>query len=245
MRFAKTSLRNAFCDVTIGAVIGLAGCGNTCFFGFVNTGTGVVVVGTTSPPPCSLTQGKAAMNAVAVKSAVCETCTADARVEHAFVTVQRVQLHRVVPDDPGKDWLEIAPELASEPRQVDLVGDSPPEILVDNANIPADTYDELRLRFCLDSSPNQECHAETTCGGRVQNCIKMADGRIEPIHWPSDSPELVIPIRTLEADSLAVLPDSIVDLQLKLGVRQGFTLSSIQRSALQNTVVGRAIATRR
>jgi hypothetical protein len=38
---------------------------------------------------------------------------------------------------------------------------------------------------------------------------------------------------------LAVLPDSIVDLQLKLGVRQGFTLSNIQRSALQNAVVGR------
>jgi len=132
MRFAKTSLRNVFCDVTIGAAIGLAGCGNTCFFGFVNTGTGVVVVGATSPPPCSLAQGKAAMNAVAVKSAVCETCTADARVEDAFVTVQRVQLHRVVPDDPGKDWLEIAPELASEPRQVDLVGDSPPEMLVEN-----------------------------------------------------------------------------------------------------------------
>jgi hypothetical protein len=185
------------------------------------------------------------MNAVAVKSAVCETCTADARVEDTFVTVQRVQLHRVVPDDSGKDWLEIAPELASEPRQVDLVGDSPPEMLVDNANIPADTYDELRLRFCADSSSNQECHAETACGGTLRNCIKMADGRIEPIQWPRDTPELVIPIRTLEADSLAVLPDSTVDVQLKLGVRRGFSLSSIQRSALQNAVVGRAIATRR
>ncbi len=154
MKFVKTSLRNAFYDLTLGAAIGLAGCGNTCFFGFVNTGAGVVVVGTTSPPPCSLTQGKATMNAVAVKSAVCEICSADARVEQAFVTVQRIQLHRVVPDDPVKDWLEIAPELASKPRQVDLVGDSPPEILVDNANIPADTYDELRSTILLDSSSN-------------------------------------------------------------------------------------------
>jgi hypothetical protein len=70
----------------------------------------------------------------------------------------------------------------------------------------------------------------------------MADGRIEPLRWPGATPELVIAIRTLEGDSLAVLPDSFTDLRLSLEVQQAFGVSSIQGLRLQNVLVGRASA---
>ena len=246
MRLDGPNLRNIYRYVAIVAAIGFAGCGDTCIVGVVNSGMGVVIVGAANTsPPCSLKQTRAAMNVVVLKSAVCETCTTDARVEHVFVTVQGIQLHPAVTDDASKDWLEIAPELTHQRRQMDLVGNSLPERLVENANIPVETYRELRLRFCIDSGSIREFHANNACGGTLRNCIVMADGRVEPLRWPGDTPELVIPIRTDEGDALAILPDSIVDLRLSLEVHQAFTVSSIQRSSLQNVVVGHATAVRR
>ena len=243
MRFDSAHLRNVFCSGAIIAAIGLAGCNNSCFVGIFNNGTGVVAVQSGNPPPpCSLPQPKATINAVALKSAVCESCTADARVEHVFVTMQSVQLRPSVTDDTSKDWLEIAPELAKEPRHMDLVGNSLSETLAENANIPAEIYREIRLRFCFDSGSNQECHADTACGGTLRNCVMMADGRVEPLHWPAGAPELVMAIRTLEGDSLTVLPDSITDLRLSLQVQQAFSVSSIQQLRRQNVLVGRVIA---
>jgi len=242
MRFDRAGLRNLFGSGVIIAAISFAGCGNTCFVGFFNNGSGVVVVKSGNPPPpCSLPQARAAINAVALKSAVCETCTADARVEHVFVTVQGIQLLAAVTDGTHNDWLEIAPTLANNPRPIDLLGNSP-ETLVESATIPAGAYREIRLRFCFDSGSNQECHADTPCGETVRNCVMLADGRIEPLHWPGGTPELFIAIRTPEGDSLAVLPDTFVDLRLSLEVQQAFSVSSIQGLRLQKVLVGRATA---
>jgi len=242
MRFVRAGLRNLFRCGAIIAAIGFAGCANSCFVAVFNNGTGAVVVKAGNPPPpCSLPQARGAINAVALKSAVCETCTADARVEHVFVSLQGIQLRPAVTDNTSKDWLEIAPALANKPRPIDLVGNSP-ETLVESATIPAEAYREIRLRFCFDPGSNQECHAETPCGETLRNCVMMADGRVEPLRWAGDTPELVIAIRTLEGDSLTVLPDSFMDLRLSLEVQQAFSVSSIQGLRLQNVLVGRATA---
>lgn len=242
MRIDRASLRNLFRCGAIIAATGFAGCGNTCFVGSFNNGQGGVIVQTGNPPPpCSLPQPRAAITAIAQKSAVCETCTADARVDHVFVTMQGIELRPTVTDDTNKDWLDIDPALAGKPRPIDLVGDSL-ETLVENANIPAEAYREVRLRFCSDSSSHQQCHANTPCGETLRNCVVMADGRIEPLRWPGGTPELVIAIRTLEGDSLAVLPDSFIDLRLSLEVQQAFSVSSIQGLRLENVLVGRATA---
>ena len=242
MQFDRANLRNLFPCGAIIAAIGFAGCSNSCFVGVFNNGQGGVIVKTGNPPPpCSLTQARAAVTVVAQKSTACETCTADARVEHVFVTMQGIELRPTGTDETNNDWLEIAPALASNPRPIDLVGDSL-ETLVENANIPADTYREVRLRFCFDSGSHEECHADTPCGETLRNCVMMADGRLEPLRWPGGTPELLIAIRTHEGDSLAVLPDSFTDLRLSLEVQQAFGVSSIQGLRLQNALVGRATA---
>lgn len=242
MRFASASLRNPFRCGVILAAIGFAGCSNSCFAVLLNNGKGgVVVTAGNPPPPCALPPAKATINAVALKSPVCETCTADARLEHVFVTIESVELRPTVTDDTSNDWLEIAPALAKEPRPIDLMGNSP-ETLLENVSIPAEPYREIRLRFCSDSGRNQECQADTPCPETLRNCVMMADGRISPIRWPRGTPELVIAIRTLEGDSLAVWPDSIIDLRLSLEVQQAFSVSRIQGLTLENALVGRATA---
>jgi hypothetical protein len=76
--------------------IGLAGCGNFCVSGFYNNGNnsnnGAIIVRLNPSSVCSLTKANGTVRAVALKSAVCETCTAAARVEHVFVTVRDIQL---------------------------------------------------------------------------------------------------------------------------------------------------------
>jgi len=102
------------------SAVSFAGCANTCFVGFVNNGKAVAgVKAGDAPPSCPLAQARGAIHAVALKSAVCQSCAADARVEHVLITLKSIQLRAAVTS--GKDWVEIAPELAIQPRQIDLV----------------------------------------------------------------------------------------------------------------------------
>jgi hypothetical protein len=229
-------------------VIALIGCGNSCFVGFFNGGNGSVIVQTgNSPPVCSLTQANGAIGVIMLKSPVCETCTAAARVQHVFVTLRSIQLRQSAMDDADSAaWLEIAPQLANEPRQIDLIGNSITEILVENAIVPAGNYREVRLQFFPDSPANVERLAvENACGEKRWNCIIMADGHVEPLRLPGDVPELRITVRSLENDSFAVLPDSRMDLRLSLEPHQVAYSSSTEGWKLQSLLVGRATVIRR
>ena len=248
MRFSRRNLQNTCCCAAMFTVIGLIGCGNSCFVGFFNSGNGSVIVKTgNSPPVCSLTQANGAMGVIMLKSPVCETCTAAARVEHVFVTLRSIQLRQsAMHDTDSADWLEIASQLANEPRQIDLIGNSTTEILVENAIVPAGGYREVRLQFFPDSPANDEKLAvENACGEKRWNCIIMADGHVEPLRLPGDVPELLITVRGLENDSFAVLPDSRMDLQLSLEPHQVAYSSSTEGWKLQSVLVGRATVIRR
>jgi hypothetical protein len=97
--------------------IALTGCGDSCFVGFSNNGNGGLIVKVANPPPsCSLSQVHGAMSVVALKSSLCETCTAATRVEHVFVTLRGIQLRPGASEDArSPNWLELAPHLAKEP----------------------------------------------------------------------------------------------------------------------------------
>src|SRR6202008_611273 len=99
-----------------------------------------------------LAQGTGTMQVVAVKSAVCESCPATNRLQHVFVTLQGIKLHSsAIADANSPDWLEIAPQLGIEPRQIDLMGAPAPEMLVEMAAVPAGPYHQVRLLFLGDS----------------------------------------------------------------------------------------------
>jgi hypothetical protein len=247
MRFSRCHLRSTFSCAAMFTAIALTGCGDSCFVGFSNNGNGGLIVKVANPPPsCSLSQVHGAMSVVALKSSLCETCTAATRVEHVFVTLRGIQLRPGASEDArSPNWLELAPHLAKEPRQIDLMGNPMPIILAESANVPAGSYREVRLQF-FDGSPAsaEELPAVNVCGETRWNCIVMADGHVERLRLPGDPPELLIPSQSIENDSVVVLPDARVDLQLSLEPHQGYYISSSEGWRLQSTLVGRATVVR-
>ena len=247
MRFFQRHLRSTFSSAAMFMAIGLAGCGDSCFVGFSNNGNGGVIIKAGNPAPvCSLSLAHGTMSAVALKTQVCETCTAAARVEHVFVTLRSIQLRPSASDHTNSpDWLELAPQLANEPRQIDLMGNSMPVVLVESTIVPAGSYREVRLQFFPGSPTSAEkLPAEDACGETRWNCVVMADGHVEPLRLPGDVPELLIPSKSIESDSVVVLPDARMDLQLSLAPHQGSYFSSTEGWRPQNVLVGRAMVVR-
>jgi len=259
MLFAPQNLRNKPGYAVILMTLAVAGCGNTCIQGFFNPGGGVRVTSPATSCPVPTVTGT--MNAIALKMSTCENCSAATRVEHVFVTVRSIQLRSsptVAADSP--DWVELAPHLADEPKQIDLIGASPSEILAENAIVPAGNYDVLRVRFSSPSadttaSPNsaEELTTKDACGPTRSNCIITADGRVQPLRFPGPSSEILIPlsaaqigtsrIGAMEGHSLLVLPDSTIDLRLGLHPQLTF-VSTSQGLALSYVLSGSANATR-
>ncbi len=128
MRCLPRSIRNTFlCAVVVLECLALTSCGTTCVAGIFPNGTGIVLVKNSTPPPaCPFSTGMGMMNVAAGKSQICEICTASGRAQHIFVTLKSIQLHAVFPDSPNNpQWLELAPQLLREPRQIDLTARKP------------------------------------------------------------------------------------------------------------------------
>jgi len=248
MLYSRCNLPKALRCVVVFSAIAFVGCSDTCYFGFFNNGTGNVNVKAGNPPPaCSLPQANAAMRIVALNSPVCESCPAAAQIEHVVVAVQSIQLRSSAIDNADdRDWLEIAPRLATEPVQLDLAGNSAPEILIENAIVPAGSYREARLKFSPDfSAVPERLSDKNACGEKRWNCTIMADGSVESLQWPGDVPELVIAIHGAESDSLMVLPDAQIEVQLSLEAHKMPYLSGKEGWKLQSVLLGHATVMRR
>jgi Domain of unknown function (DUF4382) len=222
--FTRTGFQNAICLTLVFAAAGVAGCGSTCFSGVINNGNGSLTIKSADPAPsCPVPMTAVALSASVVKTPVCQNCTSDIRIEHAYVTLRGVQLHADAAGNEGGDWIEIAPQLANAPRQIDLVGDGlaeMAEILVENADVPPGSYREVRLEFMLDELPKKENLSGTSVFPGLRNCVVMGDGRIEPLRLQHETPELVISIEKAHGHFAAILPGSRAELRLSLGTRR-------------------------
>jgi|SRR5579863_724440 len=235
-------LRTIRCAVVFTA-FGLLGCGNSCFVGFSNNGNGGVILKAGDPAPtCSLSQGTGMVTVLALESPVCESCTAAARVEHVWVTLRSIKIRPSASEDSiPAGWIELAPGLANDRRQIDLTGNSLPILLVDRAIVPAGSYREVRLEF-FDGSPGsaEALSTENVCREARWNCVTMANGRVEPLFLPGDVPELVIQSQQIESDSLLVLPDTTMELGLSIEPRLVIRFSGAGGWTQQTILVGHA-----
>jgi len=225
------------------ASLALAGCQNSCFLGFSNNGNGGLIVKSGNPPPtCSLTQAQGTMHAAIVRAPACANCTSAARVEHIFLTLRGIQLHPgAVADLDSADWIEIAPQLANTPLQIDLIEDVSSKIVLENTSIPAGTYRQVRLQFLGDSSINADLlPAKNLCGGSQYNCVVMGDRRVQPPLFRGKLPELLLSAGNIEGGSLVLLPGGSTELRLHLEARQAYSSSSTEPWKSQVLLVGRA-----
>jgi hypothetical protein len=244
MRYLPRSLRNILLiGVVLLECIALGACGDWCFSGVINNPNGVIFTSkNASPPPtCPPQTIFTTMDVVVAKSQPCVDCTPAVRAEHIFVTLAGVQLHAVAADSSNRlEWVDLAPQLRGQPREMDLLGDSTPLVLVKNAQVAAGTYRELRLQFApdADAAPGDTRATETFCGRNRANCMLMANGTTEHLYFPARPPELILPLQMNGSASLAVLPGARLDLQLSLQPQQVSSVSASLGWQVHFTLVG-------
>jgi hypothetical protein len=208
----------------------LAACGNSCYAGFSNNGTGFIIASNNSGS-CSLANGMGKMGATMEKTVPCATCTAAARVEHAFVTVRGISIRAA-----SGEWLELAPDLATMPRQMDLVGNNAPEVLADGAALAAGSYTEARVEFA-----NNAANIQTNrCGAAARNCLQFGDGRLEPLRFADGPAAVTVPLAN---DAVMVVPGGRVNINVKLQTHPVLRASEIGITT-ENVLAGTATVTR-
>jgi hypothetical protein len=197
------------------SAMGITGCGNSCIVGFSNNGNGGVIVKAGDPPPvCTLNPAQGMVRAALVKTAVCEGCAPVAQVRHMYVVLRGIQIHSEGAGSDSGNWVDVAPETSASPRSLDLIGDSRAESPATAAVVPAGTYDLVRLQF----APDEES-SKSLCGLGVTNCLIMGDGRLEPLGFPGEAPEVLIRLNQ-GGTPMLVLPDTTSALQIRLGAQK-------------------------
>jgi len=250
MRCLPCTIRNTFLGtVVVLTCLALTSCGTTCVAGIFANGSGIILVkNSTSPPACPFSTGMGMLNVTADKSRICEICTASIRAQHIFVTLKSIQLRSVFPGSLNNpQWLELAPQLLREPRQIDLLSDSAAEILVQSAPVPAGPYGELLLQFLPDTPADPDAlPTENSCGHNRRNCMLMADGRVEELRFTGngDSPELLLPLQYNLSSVLAVVPGGTVDLRVTLQPQQVSVVSPPEGWQIHYVLVGSASVSR-
>ena len=106
------------------ALVGCSGSGS----GTSNGGTGTINVSITDPPSCKFP---------------------NSAFQHIYVTIRSVQAHTsATADDNTPGWQELAPELNTQPMQIDLFAAGQTACLLttlgSNTALPAGTYQQIR-----------------------------------------------------------------------------------------------------
>jgi len=215
MRYPPCTLRTLLLSSAFLGCIALAACGDWCFSGVINNPNGVIITtkNANPRPTCPPSTIITTMHVAIIKSQLCESCTPSIRAEHISVN-----------------------------RQIDLIADSTPLILVQNALVPVGTYREIRLQFAPNTSVSsgETLPAKISCGENHENCMLMANGNIEQLYFAGEPPELVVPLQINGSNALAVVPGATLDLRLTLQPHQLSSVSASQGWQVRFTLAGRA-----
>jgi hypothetical protein len=224
----------------------LTGCNNTCFTFTSNPPTGTIGIKASDPKPtCTLTTS-GAVRLTVLTVPICSSCSGSGRIQHVFVSIRGIEVNpsRTAGDDLA-DWQELAPQLAEQPLQVDLVrgpaDGSTREPLGETVTVPAGIYRQLRVRFV----PNQpmtddRLPEKNACGSAGFTCIVMADGGIQPLLFDSSSPEIRIMSDRIEGPFLFIPPDTDTDLVIELKPVWSWVFSASEGVRLLPALIGSA-----
>jgi Domain of unknown function (DUF4382) len=175
-----------------------------------------------------------------------DAASGSTRIQNIFVSVRGIEVHPgTIADDASPDWQELAPELAKQPAQIDLMGEAASpgarEIFGESAVIPAGVYRQVRVRF-LENQPGtgEQLPRKNACGIAGLNCVVMADGRIEPLAFAGTAPELRITSERLEGGSLLVAPDAETNLVIEFNAAWALFSSAGEGVQLRPTLTGKA-----
>jgi hypothetical protein len=181
-------------------VAALAGCtGSGSGSAMSNGGTGTVNVSITDPPSCKFPNGD---------------------FQHVYITIRSVQAHTsATADDSSPGWQELAPQLNTEPMQIDLFAAGPNACLLtmlgSNTALPAGTYQQIRLLLVPNDGGGGPVPATNNCGDQGFNCAVLQDGSVHELQLSSQANTgLKIPPGQVEGGPITVATGKDVDLNI-------------------------------
>jgi hypothetical protein len=187
---------------------GLPACGgNSCAIFVWNGGTTVA-----GGSPCPFAQGSGTANLRITTSFALATGPTSPNLQHLYITLRGIQAHpTATAGDSSTDWQELSPELAQHPVQVDLLergGTSSVTHWTGRSVVPADVYDEIRLRFAPHAAAEDDPTPEqNACGNAGLNCVVTTGGEIRPLIFNGAEPDFLIGTDDLSGGFFRVLPN--------------------------------------
>ncbi len=200
----KISKKEAVLWCAFGALLFAAiGCGGGSVSTPPTPGTGMVTVSISDPPSCMAPNGSSTS------------------FTHVFITVRSVQAH-IDPraDDNSSNWQELAPQLASQPMQIDLFATPTNCVLAQlgSASLPVGSYQQIRL-LLVSNNPAAGAatptKANNACAGNGFNCVVLSDNSIHELQLSSqDNTGLKIPPGQILGGPIQVMAGQSVDLNI-------------------------------
>ncbi len=188
----------SFASLLIAGAVLLA-CGNVHVEGVLNPGMGTVSVHISDPTTCEAPAGP---------------------YSHVYVTLRGVRAHRSAgAADGDAGWVDLAPGLATTPRQVDLLGDANASCFLASlgtAQLEAGRYQQIRLLLLDNSSGNLV--ANNQCSGNDANCVVLAaSNSVHALRLSSEvTTGIKIPSGQIAGGSFTVDQGQTTDLDIDL-----------------------------
>ncbi len=206
------------------------GCNNTCVRFTSNPSTGTLVIKVSdAKPTCTLSKASGTVVLNVSASPMPSAGSGPSSLQHIFVSLRGIEAHPgTIADEDSPDWQELAPQLAQQPVQIDLMArtaDQCPQGSFSEAAVLAGVYRQIRLRL----APNQPATSEpvpeeNACGSVGFNCVVTADGRIRPLALDGAAPELRIASKLIAGGFFRVLPDAGTDLAIEFNTSSSLVL---------------------
>jgi hypothetical protein len=203
------------------------GCDNSCFVFVSNPGGSI----SSSTPTCQLNSatGTVRLRINALPTAPNEITPTSIR--HIFVSLRGIEaIASALADDDSPDWKELAPRLAMQPVQLDLLArdaDSCARSTFEDVAVPVDAYRQVRLRLASDQPATDEsAPEENACGSVGLSCVVTSDGRVRSLVLDRSSAQLQIPSDHISGGFFRVLPDTAVNLNIEFSPQSTLLFSA-------------------
>jgi len=207
----------------------LLGCNNDCFVFVSNPGATI----STSTPSCQFNTATGTVRLRVTASPLASTEPGPASIQHIFVTLRGVEaLPSAIADDDSSAWRELAPKLATQPEQLDLLAHgvaSCESSTFDDVAVPADAYRQIRLRLSPNQpETNESAPEENACGSVGFNCVVTSDGGIRPLALDSHTSQFQIPSDHISGGFFRVLPDTPINLDIEFQPQSSLLLPAAE-----------------
>jgi hypothetical protein len=198
--------------------LALSGCGDTCF---VITGIFPNAASTANPPTCNLGTGNGTVT-VGINTVIASPALPmSPNLGHVFITLGGIDANpNADATEDSPDWQELAPHLASEPIQIDLMaadvsGASCASRLAGKASVRAGAYRQIRLRLLSGpAAAGDPVLRDNSCGGRNLNCVVDTNGHTRALVMKNAAGNVLIMSDHIADGSFNVLPDTETQLSI-------------------------------